>query len=198
MARAKGTTFIPLVRLLRSQREQAVKLVPPELGEYLEKRILELSWYPESALLGLLRAAAELLGGDRDERLREFGRIAAREHLQGGIYAHLRFDEDPFAIPLRAFALWSAQHDSGRLRVVTADDGTVFVRVEDYDSPSPEMCLVTSGYIEEVLSQSGLAPLQLEKQMCCNRGDALCEWRVSPKSGSVVATTPRGASSKVP
>jgi len=177
MARTKGTALIQLVRFLRSQRERAAEVLPPELQPYLEESVLASSWYPEAHLIGLLRAAAGLVGGDRDETLREFGRISARHHLEG-IYSHLRLQEDPLAFPRRAFALWSAQHDSGRLRLDMKGDGEADLRVEGYAAPSPEMCLVLSGYLTEVFAESALGEPRLEKQACCNRGDDVCAWSV--------------------
>lgn len=177
MARSKGTALIPLVRFLRSQRGRAAAVLPPELQGYLEENVLASSWYPESHLLGLLRAAAELVGGGREQTLREFGRISARHHLEG-IYSHLRLESDPLAFPRRAFALWSSQHDSGQLRMTLEGDGMGHVRVEGYDSPSPEMCQITFGYISEVLSQAGLGEPCIAKKACRNQGDGVCEWSV--------------------
>lgn len=177
MARTKGTALIPLVRLMRSQRERAAAVLPADLQRYLQEHVLASSWYPEEHLLGLLRSAAELVGGDRESTLRDFGRVSARQHLEG-IYSHLRLDEDPLAFPRRAFALWSSQHDSGRLRMTLEGDGLATVRVQGYDSPSWEMCLVTAGYIAEVLCLSDFGEPHIEKKACCNQGDDVCEWAV--------------------
>lgn len=187
MARTKGTALIPLVRFLRAQRERAAEVLTPELQPYLEEHVLASSWYPESHLLGLLRAAAELVGGARDQTLREFGRVSARHHLEG-IYSHLRLEEDPLAFPRRAFALWSSQHDTGQLRMALEGDGLGRVRVEGYDSPSMEMCQITFGYISEVLSQAGLGEPRIDKKACRNQGDGVCEWSVRWGPGEALPT----------
>lgn len=178
MARAKGTALIPLVSLLRSQRERAQEILPPDLQVYLEQEVLAAHWYPEEHLLGLLRAGAQLVGGDSEKTLREFGRGSARHHLEG-IYAHLRFEKgDPLAFPRRAFALWSSQHDTGRLRVMLDGDGAAVVRIEGFEAPSREMCLITWGYSEEVFLYAGLSEARIDKRRCQNRGDTHCEWGV--------------------
>lgn len=177
MARAKGTALIPLVSLLRARRERASAILSPELRGYLDQGVLAASWYPEAHLLALLRAGAEVVGGDRRQILREFGRGTARHHLEG-VYAHLRLEDDPLAFPRRTFALWASQHDSGRLRLALEGEGVAKLRLEGYDSPSEEMCLVTWGYTEEVFTHSGRKDPQVVKRSCCNEGADVCEWQV--------------------
>ena len=61
MAKAKGTTLSGMVRFLRRHREQAKKLLAPDLHAYLDERIHESRWYPEEHLLSLVDAMVTLM-----------------------------------------------------------------------------------------------------------------------------------------
>jgi hypothetical protein len=178
MAQIKGTAMIGLVRFLRKQREQALPLVPPELRHYLEERIFESRWYPEEHLIPLVRVCAELAGGDLEATLESFGRITARDHLEGGIYSHLAGAGDPQSFTIRAVALWSSQHDSGQMQVAVEGEGVASLRLDHYDHSSREMCLILTGYFQQFAESTKLPNPKLEKQRCVHRGDPHCEWEL--------------------
>jgi hypothetical protein len=172
MAKAKGTILLPAVKYLRSRRQEALALLPPELHHYLEKRILEVSWYPESDLLTLIRVMIELLPGTMEEIVKLIGEAAAQEHSEG-IYSHL-LEGGP--TPAGGFALWSSMHDSGRLRATREGDTSICIDLIDYGYPSPEMCLMVEAYILRSLSMGGVIPTA--EKICCQRdGGDRCSWR---------------------
>jgi hypothetical protein len=178
MAQVKGTAMLDLVRFLRSERERALPLVPPELRHYLDERVFESRWYPEQDLIPLVRVCAELAGGDFEKTLHGFGRITARSHLDGGIYAHLGADGDPRSIAIKAVALWSSQHDTGKLRMEIEKDGLASLRVDGYSHSSPEMCLILTGYFQEFVDLSKLPNPRITKRRCVSEGDPRCEWEL--------------------
>jgi hypothetical protein len=180
MANAKGTTFISFVRYLRSQRARSLEALPEDLHHYLDERILVSRWYPEEDLLRIARTMARMLGGDVDENLRNFGRIAVQEQIQApdGVYAHLAGSGDPHSFGRRFFALWSSQHDSGQAKAEITGERCGVLRLEDYGHPSPEMCTILLGYIEQALS-ADLGEASVREVACrCDGADA-CEWAFS-------------------
>lgn len=177
MGRAKGSGFVLVVRFLRTQRERALVVLPPDLHHYLDIRILESSWYPQDDHLGLIRAAARLVGGHSQQTLEMFGRMAAQQHLEG-IYAHLKPESDPLALPRRAFALWSSLHDSGQLKMKVEGEKQACLRVDGYATPSLETCHMTSGYIAEVCERSTMRDPAVRKTGCDLAGDEACIWEV--------------------
>jgi hypothetical protein len=178
MAQVKGTAMIGAVRFLRKERERALPLVPDELRHYLEDRVSQSRWYPEQDLIPLVLACAELLGGDLSETLQTFGRITAQGHLDGGIYSHLGADGDLVSLAIKASALWSSQHDTGKLRLEAEADGLASVRIDGYSHASHEMCLILTGYFQQFFDSSNLPNPQMKKRHCVSQGDSHCEWEV--------------------
>ncbi len=176
MAKTKGTTLIGAVRFLRSQKDRARKLLPPELHRYLEEQIRESSWYPEADLMALLEAIVPMLPGHRDEVLAAMGAQTAREHVEG-IYSHLRFDASE-GMSRRAVALWASQHDTGRFDVAFVAPGETRMTVRDFGHPSELLCGILGGYFAEMLRLTGAADVSVTKEGCVVRGDSECAWLV--------------------
>jgi hypothetical protein len=178
VAQVKGTAMIGAVRFLRKQRERALPLVPAEMHHYLEDRVFESRWYPEEELIPLVRVCAELMGGDPEETLQTFGRVTAQGHLVGGIYSHLGADGDLVSLGIKASALWSSQHDSGKLRLEVESDGLASVRIDGYRHASREMCLILTGYFQQFFDLSNLRNPQVKKRQCIGDGGSHCEWEL--------------------
>ena len=175
MAKAKGTTLIGAVRHLRKNKAQAREVLPPELHHYLEERITESRWYPESDLHLLLKAMLEMIPGDRDEILARLGAVSAREHLDG-IYSHLKGGRSD-GVARRAVALWSSQHDTGRFEITTLSANEMIMTVRDFGHPSEVMCGILGGYLAETLRIDGASDVKIQKTKCVLRGDDVCSWR---------------------
>jgi hypothetical protein len=180
MAKAKGTTLIGAVRFLRKHRQQARELLPPNLHHYLEERVAESRWYPEEDLLGLLEAVVPMIPGGRPQVLEALGAQSARGHLEG-VYAHLS-GGGPGEIAVRAFALWSSQHDSGRFEVTREGPGVRRMTVRDYALPSETMCGILGGYLAETLRVEGVTDIRVHKESCVLRGQTECAWRLTYRS----------------
>ena len=61
MAKAKGSTFVGVVKYLRREGEAAKKVLPERLHHYLTDRISPATWYPEEDWLELVRAQSKLV-----------------------------------------------------------------------------------------------------------------------------------------
>jgi hypothetical protein len=179
MAKAKGTTLLSLVKLLRSQRQSALDLLTPELHHYFDAdaRIHASSWYPESDLLALLRATLALIPGSRDENLARMGAAVAREHMEG-VYGHLR-SEDAASLVRRSVALWGSQHDTGSFHVEMEAPGRATYAVREYGLPSREMCAIFKAYFAEWLRASGWIGVAVIEQSCVLDGASACAWEVT-------------------
>jgi hypothetical protein len=176
VAKAKGTTLISLVKFLKHDRERARSVLPPELCHYLEERIHTSSWYPEEDLLALIRCMIELMPGQREAVISEMGKSVAGEHMEG-IYSHLKLEVGDLApLARRAFALWSSQHDSGRLNVTREDSGAVCFELLDFGLPSRELCDITAAYFRETLRLAGVEA-EVREFECRLDGADRCRWR---------------------
>jgi hypothetical protein len=181
MAKAKGTTIVGAVKFLRGRREEALRILDVRLHPYLEERIFPTSWYPESDLLDLIRAVAKLLPLPDARAYEEMGRQTAREHLEG-VYSHLA-SGDALQVGRRAFALWSSQHDTGRMSMERTGPGRARAEVVDFGHPSRELCAVVRGYVLETFRASGIANPQGRETTCRCQGDPACTWEFSWDAG---------------
>lgn len=177
MAKAKGSVLVQAVRFLRTQRDRAAGLLDPRLHAYLEsERISEASWYPEADLHALIEATLELMPGPRDAALAQMGRGVAQVHAEGA-YEHLITDGDVSSFGIRAQALWSTMHDTGRMKARSPEPGVMEVELRDYAMPSEIMCGIVGAYIGEVVRLNGHADVVVEETACRLRGADACAWR---------------------
>ena len=174
MSKVKGSAMEGAVRFLASKREAAEPLLATPLLHYLDERISTASWYPEEDLVALIQVMLRLIPGDRDEGLEQMGRSTARGHLER-TYTHLIENGGPRNLGIRAFALWSAMHDSGEMHVVDQSIGSMRLSLSGYGHPSEELCKISCGYILEVLAQNGIYA-EVTKLSCAVTGDEACVW----------------------
>ena len=178
MAKVKGAAIVDSVRYLRRHKDEARKLLAPELHHYLAKRVLIASWYPEEDLVPLVRAMAAIQGSDGDAFFDKAGRLAAFTHAQG-VYRLLLRDGDPASLARRAFVLWTSMHDTGSMEMVLDDPGRVCVAVRDFGAPTREFCMINGGYIAATFEITGCQQVRVEKESCCVDGAPECSWQVT-------------------
>jgi len=174
VAKVKGSAVEGAVRFLAANREAAEPLLATSLLHYLDESISTASWYPEEDLVALVQAMLRLIPGKRDEVLEQMGRATAREHLER-TYTHLIEHGGPRNLGIRAFALWSAMHDSGEMHVIDQSVGSMRLSLSGYAHPSEELCKISCGYILEVLAQNGIEA-EVKKISCAVTGDEACLW----------------------
>jgi len=169
--RTKGSALIGPVRALRRNRVSALEVLPPELHDYLNSRILVGSWYPVEHYVALLRALSKVarLTWER------IGALGARTDLSGGIYSNLaragRAEDFIALIPV----LWRNYHDSGR-EIVTFSEGRCVIELADFAVVDAEYCKSVSGYNREVIEIAGGVVWAVRKLRCTANGDRSCVW----------------------
>jgi len=184
VANAKGAILVGPVKLLRKRRAEAVAHLPRRLHRYLEDDVRLSSWYPEADFVELIRAAAKLMPGAPEQAIEQIGALGAQVHAD--VYGDLIRTLTKSTV----YALWSAQHDSGELRIVL--EGPTIVRAEltGFDSSSDVHCLLTGGYIRGGLVANEMENVAVEKLHCVLRGDGLCAWRATWKNPDSTPATP--------
>jgi len=176
MAKVKGSAMEGAVRFLADQRDAAERILPTPLLRYLDETISASAWYPEEDLVVLIQALLRLIPGEREGVLEEMGRSSARDHLEG-TYSHLIEGGEVRNLGIRASALWSSMHDSGKMRVTESEPGRVRLELEGYEHPSEELCQISRGYVLEVLMLNGIEA-SAEKIACSLEGTAACVWDI--------------------
>jgi hypothetical protein len=172
----KGTVLVSVVKFLRSRRAEAAALLPSRCQAYLIERVLDSSWYPEADLVELIRVVARMFAGNQEQALFITGRAALATFLKDGKYHSLHHATALADMPRRIVALWSAQHDSGQMRMQMTSDSSGIVILSGFEHPSREMCCVLTGYIAELLSQNGLGTATVTKDACVLSGARDCTW----------------------
>jgi hypothetical protein len=176
MGRVKGSTLLGAVKFLRSRRHEAASRLAPADLHYLDETIKSSAWYPLEDLLSLVGVAADLLGTAREQAFEFMGEFAARAHAD--FYGDLLKGGGSNS---RVFALWSTQFDAGRMHRTAEAPGRARVELQEFTSPSPELCRLIGGYIKGTLGLNELKDVTVEKLSCTTRGDSVCSWRASWK-----------------
>ncbi|HKC49527.1 MAG TPA: hypothetical protein VKF60_01955, partial [Myxococcota bacterium] len=187
MGNAKGSVLLGPVKYLRQRRDAALELLAPELAHYLDNDVRISSWYPENDFVALVRATAQLMSSnDPAAGIEAIGAAGAHEHAE--VYGELLLTS--LQSNSSVFALWSAQHDTGKLEGRFDTPTSARIKLVEFDSPSDVVCLLSSGYIRGQLTANGLEDIAVEHVRCVLRGDPHCEWRASWKSPDATPLTP--------
>jgi uncharacterized protein (TIGR02265 family) len=179
-ARTKGAHVINAVKVLRQDKERALKFLPPHLHKYLQERLLPSSWYPLEDHLVLLRAVAQLFMPPGVDPWVAMGRGTARMDLTGnGIYkAHIR-PGDPARTLMAMTAIWRSVHDSGEV-VATSDGPHHWVMtMQGYSVKAIEICTICEGYLAEAATIAGGVDVRVRHTACICKGSSECVWQVS-------------------
>ncbi|HKC52527.1 MAG TPA: hypothetical protein VKF60_17190, partial [Myxococcota bacterium] len=184
---AKGSVLLGPVKYLRKRRDAALELLAPELAHYLDNDVRISAWYPEDDFVALVRASAQLMSSnDLAGAMEAMGAAGAHEHAE--VYGAL------LATTLHSnssvFALWSAQHDTGRLEGSLDTPTSARIKLVAFDSPSDVICLLSGGYIRGQLTADGWDDIAIDHAHCVLRGDPHCEWRASWKNPDSTPLTP--------
>jgi hypothetical protein len=176
MGKIKGICIVGLVKTLRSRREQALELLPPELHHYLDEDIRMGQWYPEEDSRILLSECAKLSSLPFEEALIQLGEMAAR--IQEEVYGELASGKGGAS---RSFVLWQTQHDTGELRRIRELPTTVRFELDGFEHTSREQCLLMTGYFRGTIQLVGHSDPEVNKISCRLWGDPLCAWRATWK-----------------
>lgn len=169
--RIKGTGIVGIVRALRTFREQAKSLLPPQLLHYLEDRIVLTSWYAEDDYLALMEAFMRI---QHKASWEQVGAVAAREALSS-VYRNVIIKGDVPETAQRMRINWRNYHDTGELSVEN-EPQLVRVTVRDYCMISTPLCRLNQGYFAALLEMAHSVITDQRKVRCTARGDTACVW----------------------
>jgi hypothetical protein len=178
MAKTKGTHVINAVKVLRKDRERALKWLPPHLHWYLQQHLLPSTWYPLEDQLMLLRCIGELFMPPGIDRWNAMGHGTALMDLTGIYKSHLH-PGDPTLTLQSLSAIWRSVNDSGEI-IATSDGPQQFsITKRGYDVRTPEMCGMHGGYLEEAVALAGGKDPRVLHERCYCQGASECVWRVA-------------------
>jgi hypothetical protein len=130
--RAKGVSFVELVKLLKSyRRKHSLGALSDEALELLEAHLLPTEWYAFSGVRELIQVSYRHLLGESEEAALQMG-------IAGGSYAlttyHKNFvkPNDPLASTLAMRHTWKLYFDFGELSATLDGDDAVRFVLEGY------------------------------------------------------------------
>jgi hypothetical protein len=167
MAKIKGIALIGIVKALRALRKGSEAKLPAVLLYYLDERIIVSEWYPEEDYRVLLLTLGELIADKVPGNVWEFlGEEGARAQF-GATYAPVVVKGDPVRTLKRAPMTWALYHDTGRVKI-DVDDAHRAARVELHGYPIAcrRICSSTTGYLRQLLIQSGTRTATVEMIAC--------------------------------
>lgn len=176
MGKVKGTILVPLVKLLRTHKVAAAKLLTPPLQKYLEERVLPSSWYPAKDHVELAHVLVVIVPLGK-EPYQAMGRGAARHDL-GGIYKARLHPGDPMGTLESGLGLWRTYCDSGEMELTRRGTSGATVVLRDYVDISREMCGIAGGYVLELATMGGAKNVALRKLSCKLDGAPQCQWEL--------------------
>jgi hypothetical protein len=179
MAKVKGTVILPLIKMLRMQREGAQANLPPSMHHYLDARVLPSTWYPAADHVRLLKAMAPMLGlpPGRDPMV-FMGRGAAQIDLTGIYRAQLKVG-DVWKTLHNFIALWRNYCDTGISAMDIDGERAARINIRNFEGVSREMCGIIGGYIEGLVATAGGKGEKMKKLKCRLDGDPYCEWSIT-------------------
>ena len=177
VAKAKGSSILLVVKLLRANRVEAVARLAPELRQYLDERILVSSWYPEADLFELLKVGVALAPQGGEDPWLFFGRFAAAAHVRD-VYRNL-LARAPEEVLRQINVVWRTQHDTGTFRADLVETGHAVISLEDHATVGREWCRLLHGYMVGMLEAAGAKEIAVREIHCRNDGDPTCVWRLN-------------------
>jgi hypothetical protein len=178
MGKAKGSTIINAVKVLRLKKEEARKVLPGHLHWYLSERILISSWYPEEDFLEILRALSRVMPDPGMDPFEFMGRLSARTDLKG-VYANLIRHGDPAGTLARTSIIWGLYHDTGKEEVVDAGPNHVVTEISGYAHASRESCGTVLGWNSELAAMAGGKNVRALHKECVLDGAKACRFEVT-------------------
>ena len=180
MANVKGSQILNAIKVLRSQRERALELLPSRLHHYLAERILASTWYPLEDHVELLRTITNLLSpnGPSDGSWQLMGRGTARMDLTGLYSAQLRRGDAEGTMRWMA-VMWKNAFDCGEVKVQLDGPNHASVRLRGFPLGSREICGICTGYIIESVQLATDHEPEVKHVVCRGLGGNECSWSVS-------------------
>jgi serine/threonine protein kinase len=179
VAKTRGVVFRSVARAIgirdTERLRDAIGVEHPELARALTDTP-PLGWLPTELLVRLIEIAPEHVGRDRTRLARDIARATVRASFR-------RFFPASTAtlVPERTLSairnVWSRYQSWGSISSMPVHANEMVVRITDTPR-EPELCVWTSGMIEQLVILSGGRGPSVDHEGCEARGDDACLFRV--------------------
>jgi uncharacterized protein (TIGR02265 family) len=180
--RVKGTLIAARLRFIRARGpdmfDRVLNRMCADDQAALRGMVLPSSWYAAELLQRLeMTAAAIIAKGDPKALFVEMGRYTAQTNLgpTGVQRAYVRAD-DPHFLLSNVPRMYVTQHTEGNRTYEKMGDRAAVIRSTDGETPRPEDCLTTVGWMARAIECSGGREVRVEEKQCRSKGAAHCEF----------------------
>jgi hypothetical protein len=180
MAKTRGTTLIPRIKYVRGKGawDEVFPRLEPETRAIVARTVLASSWYPFASLADLIRTADKVMGAGDLAIAREMGRYSATANLSTVFRLLIRFTT-PTTILAKGAALWSLNHDSGRVEARPDGTNAALYVIHDHGEPDLAFCASLAGWIERCLEMTGAKTVVVNEEACAAREGSVCRFRAT-------------------
>jgi hypothetical protein len=174
VAKVSGSSLLSLQRFLgrsfgNELYARALEALPAAEAETLRGIVLPVNWYPASAYIGTIKAAARL--SEDDSFFERYGAFAADFQINAFQKFILRFTSPTFFLD-RAGRMWSRSHDTGQWEI---EGGERRMRgtLREFAIVDPDYCRVLVAWIHRASELTGTRGKTVHSA-CRARGDEAC------------------------
>jgi hypothetical protein len=172
----KGAGFKAMLRAITElygepALQKVLQAAGPELRQYTARKVLENEWIPDRIGTDLLITADKVLGRGDYTLIRTFGYHVAKDNLKGIYKIYIKITSISGLLK-RADQIWSQYFNTGKVKVVMAEEKHFQFEVLDY-SPYPDTCIGVLGWLDmflEVYKVKGVA----SHPQCKLKGSGKC------------------------
>ena len=177
MAKVKGVALVGLVKALRALRKDSEAKLPAMLRHYLDERVIVSDWYSEEDYRVLILTLGQLVADKVPGNVWEFlGEEGAKAQF-GATYAPIVTKGDPLRTLKRVPMTWALYHDTGRVKVdIDETRRTARVELHGYPIACPRICASMTGYLRQLLLQSGTRTATVGMTACPRPEDGPVIW----------------------
>jgi uncharacterized protein (TIGR02265 family) len=159
--------------------ERVLARLPPDDATQLRRTLLVTSSYPLDLNLRLDDAIARELYPDQPERaFIEMGRKSADVNLGGPQRAFVR-EGDPHHLLGFTETIYAFYYGEGRRTYEKTGPNSAVLTTYDAPPSTPGDCATVVGWHQRALELSGAVNVEVVETRCRNRGDPVCEYRLS-------------------
>lgn len=183
MLKAKGPLFKGTLKYIKERfGEEKLKEVkeklPEEVKNFLQKPILDSSFYPASYLESINEAIISSTEPGADKIYKEIGRFSADAGYHG-IYKLLFAVASTKFMVGRAPQVWKTYYSQGILKMEIKEGNNAQILLFDSGIRHRSLCLRIEGFMERVVELTGGKNPKTTHLKCFEKGNDVEEWLLS-------------------
>jgi len=183
MLKAKGPLFKGTLKYVKERFgegkiEEIKRKVPEEVKNFLDKTILDSSFYPASWLVAINEAIISPKDPEAVKIYKEIGRFSG-DSAYHGIYKLLFMVSSTKFMVSRAPQVWKTYYSQGTLKMEGKEGNNAQIFIFNSGIDHISLCLRIEGFMERIIELTGGKNPKCNHLKCFNKGFDVEEWLIS-------------------